>query len=295
MNKLVLPGRNRKPAGVLILLLSAALMKCAVLQAQAKGLPPAAAESGELITLADCRPGRICGAAHRLQPRKARGGNIFGAKGAKFILPAVFMAYGTASRFNELPVRRWDTGMADHMRGYAGKHFPVDNYLEAAPPVLAFGLDFIPGIESRHNLRDRALIMATSYLVMNAMTGTLKKTVPVERPRGWMDDSFPSGHTAVSMTGAHIMFREYKDVSPWIGISGYLMAAGTGYFRMYNKAHWLSDVVMSAGIGLLSAEIGYMMLPLWHSLFGIKDGGRAFSAVPAIGIRHCGLALAYQF
>jgi hypothetical protein len=98
------------------------------------------------------------------------------------------------------------------------------------------------------------------------------------------------------MLSAHILYKEYKDVTPWIGVCGYLMATTTGVFRMINSAHWQSDVVAGAGIGLLSAEIGYMMLPVWHSILGIQDGkGQQFVALPAIGTQSFGACFVYRF
>jgi hypothetical protein len=48
--------------------------------------------------------------------------------------------------------------------------------------------------------------------------------------------------------------QEYKDVSIWYGISGYVVATGTGFFRMYNDRHWLTDVAAGAGIGILCTK-----------------------------------------
>jgi hypothetical protein len=44
---------------------------------------------------------------------------------------------------------------------------------------------------------------------------------------------------------------EYKDVSIWYGISGYIIASGTGVLRIYNNRHWLTDVAAGAGIGFM--------------------------------------------
>lgn len=35
------------------------------------------------------------------------------------------------------------------------------------------------------------------------------------------------------------------------------MATATGLMRMANNKHWLSDVMVGAGIGILSTEFGY--------------------------------------
>ena len=222
---------------------------------------------------------------------------VFQRRGAKFILPSLFVAYGVSARFNDFPTRQFDFDLKHEVDKIKkpNAHYSIDNYLEIAIPVLAYGLAFIPGIESSHNFRDRTLIMATSYMFMEGVVYTIKRTVPVLRPRGWGLHSFPSGHMAVAMTGAHILFKEYKHISPWIGVSGYLLATVTGAFRIINNAHWLSDVIMSAGIGMLSAEVGYMMLPVWHSIFGIKDSEKRFVAIPTISTQSIGLGLVYQF
>jgi membrane-associated phospholipid phosphatase len=39
------------------------------------------------------------------------------------------------------------------------------------------------------------------------------------------------------------------------------MAATTGYLRMYNNRHWLSDIVAGAGIGIASTKISYWLYP----------------------------------
>jgi phosphoesterase PA-phosphatase related len=40
-------------------------------------------------------------------------------------------------------------------------------------------------------------------------------------------------------------------VSPWYGIGGYVIAAGTGALRAWNNKHWVWDVVFGAGLGML--------------------------------------------
>jgi membrane-associated phospholipid phosphatase len=223
------------------------------------------------------------------------GKNLFHRQGSAFILPALFIAYGTAARFNRLPVRRLDFDVDYEIRKHVNRHYRIDDYFEYGMPVVAYGLGSIPGIDARHNLRDRTFIMATSLILMKGSVEILKRTTPVMRPGLGDDRSFPSGHTAVTMLSAHVLYREYGDISPWIGVGGYLVATATGVFRMLNYAHWLSDVVTGAGIGLLSAEIGYRMLPVWHSLFGIRDAGTQFAVLPAFGAQSLGIGFVCQF
>jgi len=280
-------------------------------------LPPVSMQSGNLLTLDYYN----LNDSYQNTRVKVKGEHqsIFTRRGAKFILPALFIAYGTAARFNQLPIREFDFDIEHEIKKLNprnadnNKNLPIDNIFEALTPAAAYGLGMIPGIEARHNLRDRTLVMLTSFLVMEGFVYGLKSSVTVLRPRAyegrhqWINDpqtteekdyfskSFPSGHMAVAMTGAHLMYKEYKDVSPWIGVGGYLMATSTGVLRMWNDAHWFSDVMMSAGIGLLSVEIGYMLLPVWHKVFGIDDSGTPFVAMPQLTTQSLGVAMVYTF
>ena len=43
----------------------------------------------------------------------------------------------------------------------------------------------------------------------------------------------------------------------WIPIAGYTVATATGVMRMLNNRHYLSDVVVGAAVGILTAELAY--------------------------------------
>jgi hypothetical protein len=262
---------------------------------QTDTLSKPAMTSNRLITLDDYHPDAIYGTSFREMMRQEKSGkNIFHRRGSKFILPSLFIVYGTAARFNQLPIRRLDIDVDREIHKHVNRHYAIDDYFESGMPILAYGLGFIPGF-SKHNFRDRTLIMATSYLFMESSVEILKRTTRVMRPALDNNRSFPSGHTAITMMSAHIMYKEYKEISPWIGVGGYMVATATGVFRMLNHAHWLSDVVMGAGIGLLSVEAGYMMLPVWHSVFGIEDAGKHFAAVPLLSTQSLGIGLVCRF
>ncbi|WP_290121359.1 phosphatase PAP2 family protein, partial [uncultured Duncaniella sp.] len=50
-------------------------------------------------------------------------------------------------------------------------------------------------------------------------------------------------------------------------IGAYSVAVGVAFLRLYNGRHWLNDVIAGAGVGILSARIGYWMLPLYKRWF----------------------------
>lgn len=219
--------------------------------------------------------------------------NIFTSSYSRFIIPTALISYGVLTRTNK-SLRQLDQSTNNEVAEHLSKQIPYDDYMQFAPALAVFGLDFA-GIKAKHNFRDRTLIMATSYLIMGATVQTMKSTISVERPNGSNTNSFPSGHTATAFVGAHILFKEYKDVSPWIGISGYAVATATGTMRVLNKKHWVSDVATGAGIGILSAELGYMLLSVWQNILGMKQEKKSLVIMPVVNTENKGMALAYTF
>jgi hypothetical protein len=55
----------------------------------------------------------------------------------------------------------------------------------------------------------------------------------------------------------------------------------------------VSDVVTGAGIGILSVEISYLLLPVFHNVLGVKDSKKNFVIAPIIGKDNYGAGLAY--
>lgn len=136
----------------------------------------------------------------------------------------------------------------------------VDDYTQFAPIVAVYGLN-ICGVRGRHNFRDLTVMMATASLMGGTVLYGLKYGLGVTRPDGSARNSFPSGHTTIAFMGAEFLRQEYKDVSPWYGVAGYVVAGATGAMRIYNNRHWLSDVVAGAAIGILSAKAAYWIYP----------------------------------
>lgn len=142
----------------------------------------------------------------------------------------------------------------------------ADNYLQYLPLACDYGLSAL-GIKAKHNYGERTIALATSYLSLAVIVNSLKLAVDAPRPAGSAHNSFPSGHTATAFMGAEIIRQEYGGQSPLYGIAAYTFAAGIGYARLYNDRHWLTDVIAGAGAGILSARIGYWLLPCTRKLF----------------------------
>ncbi len=146
-------------------------------------------------------------------------------------------------------------------RGLRNEYWPAfenhaDDYLQYAPLMLTVGLKGC-GVESRSSWGRMAASVAISHALMTGAVSAFKYGTDVMRPDGTTRNSFPSGHTATAFMNATILTREYGHKTPLVGIGAYATAAGTGFMRMANNRHWLSDVLTGAGIGILTSELGY--------------------------------------
>jgi len=138
-----------------------------------------------------------------------------------------------------------------------GFHNKVDDYLQFAPLALTYGLK-ATGYQGRSQWGRLLTSNAFSAVIMAAMVNGLKYSVRDTRPDGTADNSFPSGHTATAFMAATILHKEYGLTrSLWYSVCGYSVATGIGAFRVMNNRHWVSDVLVGAGIGILSTELGY--------------------------------------
>lgn len=125
------------------------------------------------------------------------------------------------------------------------------------PGVAVFGLKAI-GLKSRSDLLNQSIILVKSQLLTMVIVQSLKSITHVQRPNGNGYQSMPSGHTAQAFQLATMLDMEYREVSPWISVSGYAVASATGALRILNNKHWISDVLTGAGIGIFTTKFVYL-------------------------------------
>lgn len=144
----------------------------------------------------------------------------------------------------------------------SGFHNRADDYLQYAPIALTYGLK-ATGYQGRSQWGRLLVSNAFSAIIMAALVNGIKYSAAEERPDGSTSNSFPSGHTATAFMAATILHKEYGLTrSLWYSVGGYAVATGIGAFRVMNNRHWVSDVMTGAGIGILSAELGYAISDL---------------------------------
>ena len=147
----------------------------------------------------------------------------------------------------------------------------VDDYLQYVPLASVYGLSLF-GADAKHNYVDCTLEVGVSCAALVGIVGGAKFLIQKERPDGSDFNSFPSGHSAKVFMGAELVRIEYGEEYPWLAVGAYTIATATGALRVYNNHHWVSDVIAGAGVGILSARIGYWLLPytkrVMHRLTG---------------------------
>ena len=135
----------------------------------------------------------------------------------------------------------------------------IDDYTQFFGPAMVVGLK-LGGYEGRSDWPRLLASAGMSYGIMAILVNGIKYTAKEMRPDGSTANSWPSGHTATAFVGATLLHKEYGLTrSPWWSVAGYGVAAATGVMRVLNNRHWVSDVMSGAGIGIMSAELGYAL------------------------------------
>src|SRR6218665_796397 len=177
----------------------------------------------------------------------------------QLIIPAALISYGLIGMESDW-LKGFNSDIREEVTEDIDEKISIDDFSQYAPAASVYALNAF-GLKGKNNLRDRSMILASSYLMVSATTLGLKSLTHIERPDGTSNNSFPSGHTATAFAGAEFLWQEYKDQSVWYGIAGYAVASGTRIFRMVNNRHWLTDVAAGAGIGILTTKLAYWMYP----------------------------------
>ncbi|GAA4974030.1 phosphatase PAP2 family protein [Algibacter aquimarinus] len=132
----------------------------------------------------------------------------------------------------------------------------IDDYTRFVPLAQMYAADII-GIESRSHWFDQTKNATISLLITDFVTTKLKMSIDKTRPSGANNNAFPSAHTAYAFTSATVLYEEFKNTSPILAYSGYAFAIATGYLRIAKDAHWFSDALLGAGIGIAITKLVY--------------------------------------
>jgi membrane-associated phospholipid phosphatase len=170
------------------------------------------------------------------------------------------VAIGAAHSFDDRVRDHFATGSKAILNGGEDKN----SLRDAAPTVaLVAGTGLAAAfIDDRDGYREAwSLIEAGAF--SGATAEVLAYATGRERPDettspnewGKHGDSFPSLHTTVAFAVGTVFAESGNDDYRWIRrIIGYGVASATGYVRVSENVHWLSDSVAGAALGIATAR-----------------------------------------
>ena len=204
------------------------------------------------------------------------------------ILPLSLIAAGSV-----ISGSTFEKNLQTNLRNTVGNDFTfhIDDYLQYAPIAELYIAD-IAGAKSKNHWFDQTKYLLISNILTASITHGLKFITAKTRPNGG-EHSFPSGHTTFAFTNATVVYNEFIDSSPVLAYSGYLFSTTTGVFRMVNNRHWLSDVMVGAGIGILVTNLVYYFEPLKN--FNPFKKTKNVVVIPTIDYNNYGIYLSYRF
>ncbi|MGV6846522.1 MAG: phosphatase PAP2 family protein [Lutibacter sp.] len=167
----------------------------------------------------------------------------------------------------------------------------IENYLLLAPIASMYIAD-IKHVKSENNWFNQSKYLFISNALSIGIVEGIKKSNGKLRPNG-LPDSFPSGHSAVAFTNATVLYHEFHKTTPLLAYSGYLFASTVGAFRIFNNKHYLSDVLVGAGIGIAITNLVYYFKPLknFNPFYKVKN----MAIFPSIKENTYGVMASYQF
>jgi membrane-associated phospholipid phosphatase len=147
---------------------------------------------------------------------------------------------------------------------------PINFFSHGVTLIIIAFVAYLIGKFSNKKLYEAGKALCIGFLTAGIVTQILKHLIGRARPRltdellligptlksGY--DSFPSGHTAVAFCFAHILSLYL----PGYRIAFYIIAIIIGFERAEDSAHFLSDVLAGAFVGII---IGRIVIKMFRS------------------------------
>jgi membrane-associated phospholipid phosphatase len=162
--------------------------------------------------------------------------------------------------------------------------------------IITAGTGIAAVVTKDKRLEKATILLIAGHAINSYATFQLKLSFQRHRPStgdpynkfDWREGnrsntSMVSAHTSNAFTTATAFAIAYKD-KKWVPIVAYSAASLVGISRIYNNAHWLSDVMGGAAIGYLSVK-GVNEL--------YKLAGKKFSFMPEVSYHYYGMGVTY--
>jgi membrane-associated phospholipid phosphatase len=174
----------------------------------------------------------------------------------QMVVPSFFIAAGIAASA-KWPGKSIDRKVCD-MRNKNNPHFSnkIDDYIQFSPVALTYAFDAF-GMKCKTDILNRTVIGLKSHLLMTTIVTSAKMIFNTKRPDFSANNSFPSGHTAQAFVAASFMSEELGHKYKWVPYLAYSLATSVGTLRVMNNKHYVSDVLVGAGVGILATKLVY--------------------------------------
>ena len=205
------------------------------------------------------------------------------------VVPAVFITSGLIINNSN-----FEKQFQEDIRNRVGNnyHNSIDDYIQYVPIAELYIADIL-GVKSKNHWFDQTKYLFISNFISAVITHGLKNSINKTRPDGSANNSFPSGHTSFAFTNATVLFYEFQDSSPLLAYSGYAFSTTTATFRVLNNKHWISDVLVGAGIGIIVTNLVYYFEPFKN--FNPFLNSDKFTLLPIIERDKYGAYFSYAF
>lgn len=253
---------------------------------------PSASLRETTVTGSDSLPSGITIGEERPVPVESKE-NPYRFKPTQLIAPVAFIGIGAIGVSNGW-LKSINEEVKDGLTKNNHSRLRIDDVSLILPAATVYALDLC-GVKGRNSIADQTIILGTAFVLMGVTVEGTKLAVNACRPDGSDYKSFPSGHTAIAFMGAEFLRREYAHVSPWIGVGGYAVAALTGFMRLYNNRHWLTDVIGGAGYGILCAQAAYWLYPFISKVLFRKCYNKNIYLFPQLDSHSKGVACTIAF
>ena len=128
--------------------------------------------------------------------------------------------------------------------------------LVAGTFVYATLIDDHDGYSETRAMLEAGVFSAASGAILKLASGR-KRPNETASPNEWRagGDAFPSVHSSAAFAIGTVFAESGNDEYRWIRrIVGYGAATATAYIRVHDNAHWLSDSVAGAALGIATAQ-----------------------------------------
>lgn len=151
-------------------------------------------------------------------------------------------------------------GFPKAIRNFGWYFGSPQNYFIANAGLYGVGL-----FTKNEKLRKTSVLIISSSIANGFLQSLLKTGVGRARPNSGYTNydfdlfsaepafhSFPSGHTALAITAAHAIAKQFDNT--WVKIGIYTVGAIPPVSRLVDGAHWLTDITFSAALSVFIVD-----------------------------------------